>query len=178
MRWAGRRGLLLRPSDSTGRGKPVRTGFKTGRTGFKTGFGGLRKKLLILGFVGVFLLGVAATSLASHLADHALTADDAGVSFSGTWEWYTASEGHGGWHFWGTLSDTNCGDGDNVYSKVKVMGYSPNSFYGNACGNKSQNWEVYDYQATTTTHAQYWACRDRSAPFSDNCSDEVREYFR
>lgn len=151
---------------------------KLGSAGFKTSSRALRKKLLVLGFVGIFLLGVAGTSLASHLANSTLYADDAGVKFNGTWEWYSAGEGNGGWHFWGTLSDTNCGDGNNVYSKVKVMGYTPNSFYGNACGDKYQNWEVSDYQATTTTHAQYWACRDRSAPYTDNCSDEVRDYYR
>lgn len=51
-----------------------------------------------------------------------------------------------------------------------MEGYSPNSFYGTQCGSKYQNYEVYDYQALITTHAEYSVCRDRSFPYSDNCS--------
>lgn len=129
-------------------------------------------------------MAIAGTAYGSHLANTNFSADDAGVEWAGTWEWYTASEGNGGWHFWGTLTDVGHDDGDNVYSKVKVMGYSPNSFYGDKANDgvgdnqEFQNYEVYDPQATTTTHAQYWACRDRNAPLNDNCSDETRDYTR
>lgn len=77
---------------------------------------------------------------------------------------------HGGFEFHGTLKDTITTDGDNVVSKVRVEGYAWSSFYGTKNGSKYQAWEVYDYQATSTNNAEYKVCRDRSAPYADNCN--------
>ena len=127
----------------------------------------------------LFLLITGATAA---FAAHALRASTTGADFGnklsdGFWQW-CPNDGsgrfceHGGWRFYGTITDTVHTDGDNVYSKVQVEGYTPNSFYGNQNGQKYQDWEVYDYQAIITHHAHYWVCRDRSAPFGDNCSTE------
>lgn len=144
----------------------------------------LRNKLIALVLVLAFVVALGLTALASHLANSTLFANTTGAKFNGQWEWYTRDEGHGGWHYWGTLKDTGCGDGDNVYSKIKIEGYSPNSIYGDkACDDSGddeeyQNYELWDPQATKTTRAEYWACRDRNFPLSDNCSDENNLFTR
>lgn len=130
----------------------------------------MRKKIVVTTAltVGLAVCGTG-TALAHHVGGN-LNHSTTGASFSGTWDWSHQDQSEGGFNFYGTLSDNNCGDGDNVYSKVRVMAYSPNSFYGNECGNEWQAYEVWDYQALRTTHAEFSVCRDRSAPYSDNCS--------
>jgi hypothetical protein len=129
--------------------------------------------LVVLLLVGVMMMS-SAVVLASHLANSSLSASTTGARFSGTWEWYSASEGTvgGGWHFWGTLYDTNSSDGDNVYNKVQAEAYNPNSFYGVQNGSEYQNYEVGADDQLTTRNIKYWVCRDRSAPYSDNCSSQ------
>jgi hypothetical protein len=135
----------------------------------------MRKNLIVTAVLtaGLALCG-AGTAFAHHVGGN-LNHSTTGASFSGTWDWSHEDQGNGGFNFYGTISDTNCGDGDNVYSKVQVMSYTPNSFYGNACGTKWQGYEVYDYQAIRTTHAEYQVCRDRSFGYTDNCS--TKQYF-
>lgn len=130
----------------------------------------MRKKILVSAALtaGLVVCG-AGTALAHHVGGN-LNHQTTGAGFSGNWDWSHEDQGHGGFNFYGYISDNNCGDGDNVYSKVQVMSYTPNSFYGDQCGTKYQSYEVWDYQATRTTHAEYQVCRDRSAPYSDNCS--------
>lgn len=117
-------------------------------------------------------LSVTAVAFAGGSLDHSTT----GAEFDGNWEWYSSSEANGGFHHWGWLYDWGCSDGDNVYTKVKVEGYTPNSYYGNNCeaapsGNSEwQNIETYDPQQLYTTYAEFSVCRDRNFPLSDNCS--------
>jgi hypothetical protein len=130
---------------------------------------------IALAILFVLTVGVTAAFAGGGLSD-----STTGARFSGQWAWMKKDHsdgGHGGWHFWGTIYDTKCDDGDGPYSKVKVEGYSANSFYGNQCTSTYQNWEVYDYQALWTGHAEWSVCRDRSFPFSDNCSS-VHEFDR
>lgn len=144
----------------------------------------MKRARAAVALTAVFVLTVAGTALASHFTDNPFDADSTGVDWAGTWEWYGSAEAHGGWHFWGTLVDLGCEDDDNVYSKVRVESYSPNSFYGDEkCDGvgddqEFQNYEVWDPQATTTREAEYWACRDRNAPYADNCSDENNHFTR
>jgi hypothetical protein len=130
-----------------------------------------RAKVRVL--VGAFLLVMVGTSFASHLANHDLTQTTTGARFDGAWEWNTMSEGHGGWHYWGTLQDTIT-DGDEVYTKARPAGYSYTSYFAT-----SQNREIYDPQATRTDSASFFVCRDRGFPYSDNCSsDEINTFTR
>ena len=71
---------------------------------------------------------------------------------------------HGGWRFFGTITDTVHTDGDNVYSAVQVEAYNPNSYYGVQSGAKYQDWETYHTQEVLTQSANYRVCRDRSFP--------------
>lgn len=157
----------------------------------------MRKNLVVLGLIGAFVVGSATAVLAAHLTNYPLRHSTTGAQFgnssltfddgyiNGRWEWYAATDTdlngiptHGGFHFWGRIYDTLCSDGDNVYSKVAVAGYAPLSFYGTLDANCSdgqpsklyQNYEVWDPQALYTTTASYNVCRDRSFPYSDNCS--------
>ena len=132
----------------------------------------MRKAVLSFGLIAAFVVSGTA-AWASHGTNYSLNKSTTGASFSGYWEWYARGEAHGGFHFWGTLRDTICDDGDNVYTKAKVEGYSWQSFYGTQCGSRSQNYEVYDPQATYVRSAEWSVCRDRSVPYSDNCGGYI-----
>ncbi len=115
------------------------------------------------------------TSVGIALATHTgggLNETTTGAHFGGGWNWYHKDQAHGGFHFWGDLDDTVCGDGDNVYSKVKAANWSPTSLYGQQCGSEYQNYEVWDEDQVTTTYIEFSVCRDRSFPYSDNCSSK------
>lgn len=77
---------------------------------------------------------------------------------------------NGGFEYHGTLKDTNSSDGDNVYTATRVEGYGWISKYGVENGTRYQAWEIYDYQAIYTNNAEWKVCRDRSFPYTDNCT--------
>jgi hypothetical protein len=125
----------------------------------------------------VILAGATAAFAASALRASTTGADFGNVNSDGFWRWcpFQSPYGYcqnGGWNFYGTITDTVHTDGDNVYSKVKVNALTPASFYGTQNGQKYQAWEVYDADVQLTNSAKYWVCRDRSFPYSDNCSTE------
>ncbi|HYP24629.1 MAG TPA: hypothetical protein VEV43_13750 [Actinomycetota bacterium] len=145
----------------------------------------MKKRFVGLTLVAVFLMAFAGAAIASHLANHTLFHTTTGAKFDGQWEWFSSSENHGGWHFWGNLVDTICDDDDNVYSKTRAEGYSYSSLYGNEACDTSvtgdteyQNYEIYAPDQNYTTSANYFACRDRNV-YADNCSsDEDNTYTR
>ncbi|MDQ3916416.1 MAG: hypothetical protein M3323_13985 [Actinomycetota bacterium] len=137
----------------------------------------MKRKVAVGGcLVALLVLTGAVAAWAGGSLRHSTTGADFGNKKSdGYWTW-CSNDGsgnfckNGGFRHYGTITDTNSSDGDNVYSKVKVEGYNPASYYGTQNGQKYQNIETYDYQAILTKNATYWVCRDRSAPYSDNCS--------
>jgi hypothetical protein len=136
-----------------------------------------RARKAVVASVAVFILITGATAAFAATALRASTtgADFGNKKSDGYWRWcpFVYPYGYcqnGGWNFYGTLTDTVTTDGDNVYSKVQVEAYTPNSFYGTQNGQKYQAWEVYAPDEIYTQGAQYWVCRDRSFPYSDNCS--------
>jgi hypothetical protein len=90
----------------------------------------MRRKIFVsLAAAKAMVLGTTKIAIATHVGG-GLNHNTTGATFSNSWQWYDAGQAHNGYHYWGNISDTNCGDSDNVYSKVKVMGYGANSFYG------------------------------------------------
>src|SRR5687767_11930518 len=75
---------------------------------------GMRKNMIVTSVLtaGLALCG-AGTAYAHHVGGN-LNHSTTGASFSGTWDWSHEDQGNGGFNFYGTISDTNCGDGDNV----------------------------------------------------------------
>lgn len=131
--------------------------------------------------VATFVLGFGATAWAYHDGPNQnfnLDASTTGAHFEGTREWYRQGDHHGAFHYWGTLIDKECDDGDNVYTKVRPEGYAYTSFYGDEkCdgvgdNKKQQNIMSWDPQQLQTNNADWAVCRDRSAPFADNCTDK------
>ncbi len=116
-------------------------------------------------------------------ARHSLSDSTTGASFSGNWRWYANGEScgsgcYGGWERAGTLKDTNCGDGNNIFDEARVEGYGwSQRFYGTECGSKYVDNVFYDPQATMVHDAYWHLCRDRGILYPDNCT-AVHHYSR
>ncbi len=134
----------------------------------------MRRGFVVL-VIGVFVVTLGATALAAG-AWHTLSASTTGASFGGSWRWYANGEScgsgcYGGWERAGTLTDTKCGDNNNVFdeARVEAYGWSPR-YYGTQCGSKYLDNVFYDPQATKVTYAAWHVCRDRGILYPDNCS--------
>ena len=127
--------------------------------------------LLVVSFLVAFLAGEA---LASKTSWTKFSGSTTGASFSGSWISHTKKSmgGDGGWERKGTLTDTNCGDGNNVFDEAHIDGYGwSQRFYGVQCGNKYlDNTFLPGAGDLMYTHAYWHVCRDRGILYPDNCS--------
>lgn len=97
--------------------------------------------------------------------------NSSGVSFhSGKYKFEPAGAKHGAFHWKGWLKDTSAGDGHNVYTQVRVEGYSWNRYNGKQKKSVWKDYYSYDGAARYTSDAWIRACRDRGSLHPDNCS--------
>ncbi|GGT67225.1 hypothetical protein [Streptomyces lateritius] len=133
----------------------------------------MRKLATAAVVAGLFLGGAGAAVAAVADSWHKTPAfRDPGVEFAQVkYLWEPKGRNHGGFHFRGTLNDTDHGDGHNVYVEVKVEGYDWNRFKGVQRKKVSLDKVVWDGAAQYTSLAEMRACRDRGTLRPDNCSD-------
>src|SRR5205085_5969772 len=101
----------------------------------------MRKRSAVMLIGVVFLVAFGASGALAVGSWHTLSDSTTGGSFSGNWRWYANGEScgsgcYGGWERAGTIKDTNCGDGNNMFDEARVEGYGwSQRFYGTQCGN-------------------------------------------
>lgn len=130
---------------------------------------------------GAFLVAFGGSALALNKypdgpnQNFNLDASTDGANWNGAREWWPDNMSQGAFHYWGGLWDTNAGDGDNVYTKLKIEGYAWESFYGDEAGDgtgdnyEHQDVAMYAPPQQRVVNAQWGVCRDRNV-LSDNCT--------
>ncbi len=131
--------------------------------------------LLTLSASSIFGAAAMASQPVSPRTTGPLAASTTGASFSGSYLFNAPGTNHGGFEFYGYLSDTSCSDGNNVKTEAAPEGYGFSSFYGTQCAKVHQDDYVYIGDQTYVSYAYWKVCRDRGTLYPDNCSATYRK---
>ncbi|GII24097.1 hypothetical protein Pme01_36940 [Planosporangium mesophilum] len=128
-----------------------------------------KKVMAGLALGAAFLLGGASAAYAGGSLNLRTSNANEG-SFSGSWTFYPAGTGHGGFVVNGNICD-NANDGNGVYGQGRAAGYDWAARRGDSNGSSAgcayENREFYDPQATQVGSGQYQVCVDDLGP--DTC---------
>ncbi|MCX5278917.1 MULTISPECIES: hypothetical protein [unclassified Streptomyces] len=124
---------------------------------------------------GLFAAGAGTAFASSWHAIPKLTTGGAELN-SGQYTFWPAGTNHGAFEWKGNLKDADNGDGHNVYTQVRVEGYSWSRYSGKQKKTVPQDYLNWSGDERYTSDAYIRVCRDRGSLHPDNCS--VTKHYR
>lgn len=118
---------------------------------------------------GLFAMGAGTAFATSWHTIPKLTTGGAEFN-SGQYTFWPAGQHHGAFEWKGNLKDADAGDGHNVYTQVRIEGYSWNRYNGKQRTTVPQDYLNWSDDERYTEDAYIRVCRDRGSFHPDNCS--------